>query len=508
MALVNDVYEGFEPIDGAQTSSRLTKLSQWDQASVRSYMTVVLCFPTGNSTDSHDKIFNYIKEALGRLAISRPDFAGRLVLGGANGESRSNVYLHTSPSGYIPFEVMTAEVKASYDELKKDGFPASAFVKPEFTVCVPLLEGTAGQPVPVSQVRLLYVKGGFLLFVYFHHTYGDGSCLDVFLNLLASETSKAGSSTNERTSCCLDLPCNTESQKPFDNILAGCPEYGLLPGPTGPTQPILPPLDRDCGQMDSIGKTFVIDSAKLESVCRFSKTGKVSKFFALAALTWAHTTKARLASDPLYAAGFAGQKPIFWNPHDWAGHRKKLLPDNDSVKRYFGNSVALAVTRDGVESAHDLVDACDWEVAAAQGRAPTKVLEIAERMVEANCAIDEDFVLARTALFASAPDIRRLGLALDARPPHNFSFNTWGFVGRNARFWLPGTGPEDGSKGEYPDAIRRVQGAWALPHGLILPRRPEIGRDELELVVTLPAAAMEQLERDETWMTLVKRVIG
>jgi len=43
---------------------------------------------------------------------------------------------------------------------------------------------------------------------------------------------------------------------------------------------------------------------------------------------------------------------------------------------------------------------------------------------------------------------------------------------------------------------------------LIAPSRIGVGKDEQELIVTLPVAAMEVLERDAGWMGLVKRVAG
>ncbi|KAK3326708.1 hypothetical protein B0H66DRAFT_453546, partial [Apodospora peruviana] len=384
----------------------------------------------------------------------------------------------------------------SYDQLNKDGFPAKAFVNPEFIIYNPLGEG--GQPVPVSHLRILHINGGFLLFVNLHHLYGDGSCLSIFIDLFAAETSKTATGSarpaDESIRCSKDLPRSQQDKngQSFDTLLAACPEYRLLPIPTGPT---MPPLDgvsgMDQSKMKAIGMTFVIDTSKLSTIIKASKT---SKFYVLAALTWAHTTKARLAVEP--TAHLANnQKPMFWNPHDWLDPRKKLFSDN-LRKTYFGNSVTVPITTSmgGVDiTLQDLVDAC---------LCPNKILQIAQSIMAANHAVDEDFVLTRTALFESAPP-GRLGLALDPLVPGRFSVNTWGFLGRDARFWFPGQEADCRA-----DAIRRVQGAWApVPHGLVLPVRPESGDDELEMVVTLSRVAMEELLRDGDWMGFVKRVV-
>lgn len=489
----------------------VSQLAAWDQAAPRAYTTNVLCFPTDGPDTSHDDISNHIRDSIRRLAVKRRDFAGRLILGGPDGGSRGRLEIHTSPTDFIPFEVMSKDFTTSYDELKKGEFPASPFVNPDFIINCPLEEGD--HPVPVSQVRVLYIKGGFLLFVHLHHAYGDGGCMCTLIELLASETVKADLKAeqliDERRSCTLHLSLGKEnSQKTFDELLAECPEYGLLPGPTGPTQPIIPSLglDKERAQLDSSCKAFVINTSKLDILCKISKTVKLTKYFVLAALAWAHTTQARLATDPHQAAYFAGCQPIFHNPHDWSDPRKKLFADNESLKRYFGNSIALPVTR-SVGSSLDLVAACDWMDAVVQGQSPTKILAIAESIQRANRVINEDFVLKRTALFMAAPDVRYLGITMDSRAPQNFSMNTWAFIGNNTRFWFPGASLEE-TKGR-PEAIRRVQGALAAsPHGLILPARPGIAPDELELLATLPRAAMQHLERDVSWMSLVKRVVG
>ncbi|KAK0707730.1 hypothetical protein B0H67DRAFT_671168 [Lasiosphaeris hirsuta] len=372
--------------------------------------------------------------------------------------------------------------RASYEELKTGEFAASAFVDPDFIINHALEEG--GHPAPVCQVRVLYIKGGFLFFVYMHHTYGDGGCVATVIELLASETVKtdlkAEPLIDERRTCTLDLPLSEEySQKTFDELLAECEEWGLHPGPTGPCQPILPSLglDKEWAQLDNTCRAFVIDASKLDIICKASKTMKLTNC-----------------------------QPIFHNPHDWSDRRKKLFADNESLSRYFGNSIALPVTR-SVKSSLDLVAACDWMDAVAQGQPPTKMSTIAESIQKANRAIDEDFVLKRTALFMAAPDIRYLGMAMNSRMPQNFSMNTWALIGHNAKFWFPGASLEK-TKGR-PEAIRRVQGALAAsPHGLILPARPGIAPDELEPLMTLPRAAMQHLERDPSWMSLVKRVVG
>jgi hypothetical protein len=306
--------------------------------------------------------------------------------------------------------------------------------------------------------------------------------------------------------------------------LGKCGEYKLLPGPTGPAQPDLRPR-KGVPDYKTTGKIFVIDKHQLDKVrhhleaCINNESTQghtISTYVTLAALTWAHTTRARIATAPESGTAFDAVRPTFFCPVNWESRTKHLFADNDSVQQYFGNTVAMAVTN--LDDKSELTGACDWD----QGRLPSQVPEhsskqpstedvgltrIAERIAEAIKNIDEEFVLTRTALLEAAPDIRRIGISLDARVPQNFSFNTWMRIGTGAKFWFPGMAKQIRPEtGRTPDAIRRVQAEWALPHGLILPQCGA-SEDEMLLLLTLPEAAIKELENDMTWMSLVKRVV-
>jgi hypothetical protein len=503
-----------------ETTSTVVSLSLWDQAAPRHYMSVVLCFPTDKHTLVSDNVVNHVLSALRRLVLKRPEYAGRLRLGGANVQNQSHVSLQISSSDYIPLDIFRLGFEATYAKLRDSSFSASTFVNPEFIISGALTEG--GRPIPVSQIRIMFIDGGFFLFVYLHHTFADGSGMDAFLKDLAAETQQSeivpgvsAKGSDQKLICQLDLPLANETLGlRFDQLLEICPEFGLLPQPTGPTQPILLPINGiKHHHTDNIGKIFVIDRCRLDRVSEWlqpfidranTKTRIVSRYFTLAALTWAHTCKARLATESEQAPQPDNPKPTFFNYADWASTRKGLFPNNSSVNMYFGNSVACVETK--LDDTQDLVDACDWrkEIAQPQTSIP-KLVTIVDRSLDANSCIQEDFVLSRTKLFQSAPDIRRLGVWIDGRFPQNFSFNTWMHVGSEAKFWFPGFACSLDTP-KQPDAIRRVQPAWALTHGLILPRRGG-GDDEIELLVTLPKAAMNCIEKDADWMSLVRRVI-
>jgi hypothetical protein len=477
-------------------------------------MTVVLCFPVDGHETSRRDVTRHIQEALERLAIRRPDFARRLLP--EPGPSSRLCILEPSSKPFISVEEMhfAFTFRASYTELKEKDFPAEAFVNPEFIIKDDLdniIPNTI--PIPVFRLRLLYIEGGLLMFVYMHHSYGDGSCMDNFLTCLSAETilcSRPDTVAASKTNVGFDLSGNEARNQDVNQLITKCPEYTLLAEPSGPTQLALESgmLDTATWRKTMTGKTFVIDSETLQAVLQWLTEAfgkRVSSFLAIRALIWAHTTKARYAAEPPLAALFANRKPNFTNPHDW--HSKKLFPSNESLKHYFGNGVAIASCT--LNSADILLKACNWKQAHEASATPTALLEVLQAIDHANSIIDEDFVLTRTALFDATTDIRYLGVAHDARAPHTFSCNTWKFLGNNARFHLPGdrccvTGA-DGEvfHGVRPVAIRRVQDKWAFPHALVLPDRPGLAGANFELLVTLPRESMDALEKDEDWMSLV-----
>ncbi|KAK0732437.1 hypothetical protein B0T21DRAFT_369008 [Apiosordaria backusii] len=482
------------------------RLSLWDQAALRGYMSVALCFPT-NPTASPPAFYitHHIKQSLKRLALERPEFAGHLTV------NNTNIYLQQAQSDFIPLEVLNTTFEASYDQLATQGFPAKAFVNPEFTLNLPLEEGS--EPVPVSLLRVLFIKGGFVLFVHLHHSFGDGSNLATFLELLGTatvaETEDLPIASRQPTNCWLDLPHQKNSGS-FSSLLAKCPEYALLDQPTGPTKPILTTLS-NAPETNDIGKTFIIDITKVTNI--FDKSLKISAFFGFSALAWSHIARARLSgTEPVQREAFRHQLPSFWNPADWSNPFKKLFTEGEyatkvhfnAIQNYYGNSVALPITR-GPVRINDLVAACYWDTNASARGSLTK---IATAIKTANKSVNEDFILTRTARFNCIPDIRKLGMNLDSRGPQHLSVNTWGFLGTNAKFLFPDL-KNTVAGGLRAEAVCRVQGAWAkAPHCLILPHRPTIDpKQEWEVVITLPEKSMKALLADKTFMTIVKKVV-
>ncbi|KAB5515355.1 hypothetical protein GE09DRAFT_1231389 [Coniochaeta sp. 2T2.1] len=295
-------------------------------------------------------------------------------------------------------------------------------------------------------------------------------------------------------------------------LLKQCPEYNLRPEPTGPTLPILPPID-GLELPDLEEKIFIIDKNRLDAVrqqlanstpCRGSQP-TVSRYMALAALTWAHTTRARLCTSSLSPSLLDHHQPTLFNAYDWLSPTKNLFPSNHSLKHHFGNSITWAVTR--LPSLQPLVSSCLPPSLASSSLTPHA--NLATTISASNASISPHHIHTRTALFSTTPDIRRLGLTLDARLPHDFSFNTWLHLGGRATFWFPAfQNGEERQRQRKPDAVRRVQGNCGLPSALILPAVGGEEEGEIWLLVTLEREAMKRLEGDGGWIGICRVVVG
>ncbi|KAK3392701.1 hypothetical protein B0H63DRAFT_443010 [Podospora didyma] len=294
---------------------------------------------------------------------------------------------------------------------------------------------------------VLFMEGGFVLAVYMHNLFGDAECLAIFLDLLAAEM--GGSTTvqrgqHERKSRVLDL---TTQKEPFD--------------PLGASWNAQSGKDEHLKEQPTIAKIFVIDSGKLErdfaGYCDIAALGFT--LCTLFALTWTYTSRARVNAyiekpgpDFVDEAWHPREAPEFRNTVNWRTHwGATRVPDifPAQTKEYLGNSVGLSITSLEIIGFEDMQDLFDALLIAK-----AIVMQCAETQ-------SQDFVRSRTALFETiSPD------------------------------------------------IRRIQPAFSpASHGLILPRRSGLEENELEMVIAMPPRAMELLLKDQSWMSLVSRVI-
>ncbi|KAI0452447.1 hypothetical protein F5B21DRAFT_516080 [Xylaria acuta] len=462
-------------------------LSVFNQCSPRGYICVVLCFPCDDSR--REDAVHHIRQSLARLASNRPLFAGRLHT------DNGRVYLRRSCAFDIPFEVIPteAENEVDYEQLRRDEFPPATFIDTRYGI--PGLAGPNCNPIPVSKVDVTFARGGLFLSIFLQHAITDGGSLSVFLEAFGNKTRNIPDNlpSEQRLRVLNPRLHSAASRKlsemsPFNRLVKSCPEYVILPDLSGPTQPRMQTIGQPIADLNKIGKIFAFTADRLQELRKLIRdTNKSDKlptaYMSLAALAFAHITKARINTEPVLTGIEPSQTAALWNSVNW---RRRAFPG--ATDNYFGNAVLPAVTR----VTREKVNAAAYDDKNLAGLVPSIKDSIAK--------VDEDYVNRRMSMMSQAPDPRMVGVNYDPRSPEVLAFNTWRHFGADIEWNIPGVPVTK------PDTIRRATGGFGLGTALILPAKKDSGKQEL--FVSLTVDAMEALCRDERWMKWVDRIIG
>ncbi|KAI1101315.1 hypothetical protein F4804DRAFT_347742 [Jackrogersella minutella] len=441
-------------------------LSVWNQNAPRVYICVVLCFPC----DNHRRpgAIHHIESSLKRLARERPVFAGRLHASSNSG----SVSIRRSPHQDIPFQVLPASETSQqeYACMKDAGFPPGTFVQAEFP------------------------PGGLLLSIFLHHGLVDGGSLRVFLECFAAQTRNTPVNLpSEQTFPMTHIrghkgPFTIHDESTFRGLLIGCPEYTMLTDLSGPTQPRLLKNGMAMAHIEKIGKIFVFSNERLQELRELirSRNGIAeppSAYTSLAALAFAHITKARVAAEKYLPGVHPRGVAMLWNSVNWRTRAFQGATDN-----YFGNAALPAVTK---VSMAQLNAACDDDDELA------RLVPLVKASID---AVDQEYVSRRLAMLSEVPDPRLLGVNYDPRMPEMLAFNTWRHFGADVEWNIPGVPVT------RADAIRRAHGSWNLGTCLILPAKADSMKQEL--FVSLSVDSMRLLCADDGWTRWIDRIIG
>lgn len=461
----------------------MQRLSDFDQASLRTYIQIVLAFPLAGNA-SAQAIYQHLRTSLTRVGSEIPVLASKIHL--QNSRFGEEAFIQLSPED-IP---LVAEIGGTnYADLAARGFPAQEFIRPDLDLnsTLKLNEG----PVPVAHVRVNFINGGLLLILSLNHSAGDGYCLGQFAEAFASATRGDWMRNDEFSSKILHLPQDEEiSSATLKTLSEQCPEFEVLLNPNPlPSLPDILPGGTPSEAIPSEAKIFVFKIDKLEQLRDRVRevwgptAKKPSVFEVFSALTWAHVTKARLRSEadapPL---GDSNVAKLF-TPVDF---RRRF---HEETIGYFGNAVVTLPTESSIQ---DVESACGDKNVAALAKL---VAQIATTISD----VDQAAILRREALFRRLGDLRRLVLSQDRRLPGQLQFNSWRYFGANFRWRIPGMGEKK------PDSVRRITGEVSPGSALILPLNSE--SEVYELLLSLPTASMSALVQDEEWMNWVDRVI-
>ncbi len=458
------------------------------------------CFPFDDNC-SREATTQHIEIALQRLAEQCPQLAGSLFLG--DRAHANHVFLDMAPHK-IPLECFALTKDSAmtlYRGLKEQAFPPGPFVHPDFSLDGTLKGLGSGNGdnnengedggnglLPASRIRLVFVPGGFFLWIYLHHSLGDGHCLGMLIDSLAAQT--RGEYQVHPRQVGLNLPLKAGENRTLDELMWTCPEYALLPGPTGPTTPVFGPGQRPIWAVEKTGKTFIFTVDRLEKLRSlvYSNTDRAfiqrpTIFVCLAALAWVHVTRARLETEDLVTPQEHLRDGKLLIPIDWS---RRCF--SDETQDYFGNTAATLTT-----------DVSVLQLSEAYGDIRA-LARIVQKIITAISSVNQSWVEDRNALFKKMADPRLLGLNHDPRRPQELHFTTWRYYGSDAQWDIPGVPTTQ------PDAIRRGQGRWGVGSALILPARAD--SKVYELLVSLPVCSMAALYKDEEWMGWVDGVAG
>ncbi|CAG7564502.1 unnamed protein product [Fusarium equiseti] len=397
----------------------------------------------------------------------------------------------------------------SYGQLKSQGFPARAFVDDSFDLPYRLEEGQQG--IPVFEVNVRLIEGGLLLGTYGHHSVFDAGRMHTVIRSFAELTKDPNKMLDIPPSVGLNVGSQTvgydvnevQPVPDLNELLSRCPEYCLLSSPLGPTQFRIPKPGTLSKHIQNTGSIFVIKDKLLRDLKKNlmhlasidSNMHQPSTFTCLAAITWAHVTKARL-SNTLGLPSLLSTKQTFPEEVrlmvsvDW---RRRI--STDVMSSSAGNSIALPIASINIST---ILAACDED----QDVACSALALVARTIDEAVLSVNDDFVALRTALFRASPDPRLIGLDFDLSDPRDFYFNTWQHFGTQTSWGLPGLVKKDADGGFAPDAVRRAQAGFSNGAGLVLPTRDN---NKFEVLITLDVDSMEVLRTDPSWERWVEQ---
>lgn len=461
----------------------MQRISEFGQASLRTYMQIVLAFPLAGSTPA-STIYQHFRASLNRVGKEFPLFTCEVHLKTSRFGEEAFILPSSSSSG-IP--LWTEIGDTNYAKLAAHGFPAQDFIHPglDLNNLLKLNEG----PVPVAHVRVKLIDGGLLLMLSLHHTVGDAYCLGLFAQAFAAAT-RGERVQAEYLSPDLRLPQDEEiSSKTLLTLSRDCPEYEVLLNPnSGPSLPDILPGGGPSEEIPGASRIFALKIDQVEELRNMVRdvwgatARKPDAFSCLAALTWAHVTKARIGSE----SGLAPPSDIakLFTP---VCFRRRF---HSEIEGYFGNAIVTVPTATSVKN---LQSACaDQSVAA--------LAEIVAQITTTFSNVDQPAILRREALFKRITDYRRLAVSQDRRIQGQLQFNSWRYFGGNDVWELPGLGMEK------PASVRRIQGAVSLGNVLILPLNSE--SEVYEILVQIPEVSMASLLQDDDWMRWVHHTIG
>ncbi|KAI1319388.1 hypothetical protein F5Y16DRAFT_414266 [Xylariaceae sp. FL0255] len=449
-------------------SANWTPLNGLNQMAPRSYNRFALCFSVENSKIS--EAVKHLKLCVAKLSKACPALASLLMV------NTPTACIKQIPGGKIPVEDLDDVgrlIRITYAKLQKEGFPASYFVHDVFDI-------SSDNEIPALIVRIYRLDGGLILGLHLHHSFGDGHELRTLIRWLSAES--RGDTVN------------------YGPISFSVPLHGLLKIMEGECVNDLPEwkLRSRLGEPteERAGEIFRFDLKELEAIRNGIGEG-TSTNIVLAALTWAHATKARFDSLRISKGTTGrddrqiGDKSRLLIPVDV---RKRVFQEKD-IDQYFGNATELSLS---CIDTNELLKACERTIGYKDepDEVSKRMKPLTRHIQEAIAHVNPNFVKKRLSLYNQESDPRKFEHDADLSDRNAFIFNYWRYIGNDEMWDLNKTGPR------YPDCGRRIGGQWNGPAGVVMPQLPK--KDHLEVMITLERSALSMLKGDRVFGELAK----
>lgn len=462
-------------------------LSVLDQNIARVYTQILHIFPFPDGSQSEDAT-RALETGLQATLSSFPFLAGTIQPADPETGKLSLQYSTDVPNvrtarlfsfSSIP---LSKEYPHTYEQLRRDGMPQSAFTGANF--CPNVLRNRPGipkdaegimdskHPVPALAVEAFFIAGGLVLSTYFHHSVCDGSGKNEFWKHFAANV--YAQRPGRPLPCLGDIPNQSHLRSQVDSSI---PVFEKVPV-------------SDCYGMPDYKKTlpdgvpctsrlFIISATRIRAVRDDLKkyvntVTPLTRCNVLSALIWVHVTRARQAR--LTKFGYVDTSVGIA-----VDLRKRLSPPLEPT--YMGNMALMAKATESI-SKFSLED----RVTCAT------IIPAIKEINRTISSVNNTWVQRHLGYFASNKKITNTEIKLRFHRGPDLYITSWMYFGAEFEWDIPGTASRS------PEYIRRTHSP-SDGGMIIMPRKRTVREDgseaPYEVLIRLASEDMERLLAEE-----------
>ena len=357
------------------------------------------------SGSSQEEILKTLKSGLAQTIEAIPTLAGH-VKEALNPIQKGGMCVSgpfsTVDDIFTAQDITDSHSEMDYDELKRRHFPMEA-VDPNVVYSLP---GFMDAEKPVFVAKANFIRGGLLLGISLHHSFGDGASLKTILQTWAACCKGESAAPSLTKSAQRERLTSSET----DASLEDFPEYAMIPDNIAGYQP--EPAKKESAELAPMppqvdSHVFYLSAQKLKELkalasAKLDDTEWISTSDALAALLWRSITVARNPSSENTATEDTRVLNI---PLD--GRR---LMQEDS-RSYMGNMVLF---NNATAPLQTLLSS------------PPQLSEISRTIRKSISRIDENYIKRAISVLSSVPDVSKVMMSGGTFGENTLTISSWG----------------------------------------------------------------------------------